>query len=84
MHKIQDAWRDDEELRTITCFNHDPICDHCFDLCRSILKKEKFFPRYSHGGHSGTSKLGVEKMQKYANCISASQKFMDSWKEYMI
>jgi hypothetical protein len=79
-YKIQGAWRNDEELRTITCFNHDPICDHCFDFCQSILKNEKFFPRYSHGGCRGSAKPD----KKYINCISASQKFMDSWKEYMI
>jgi hypothetical protein len=80
MHKILGAWSNDEELRTITCFNHDPLCDHCFDLCQSISKNEKFLPRYSHGGCRGTAKLD----EKYTNCISASQKFMDSWKEYML
>ncbi|MDR1236081.1 MAG: hypothetical protein LBJ96_03665, partial [Holosporaceae bacterium] len=80
MHKIDDAWRDDEELRTITCFNHDSICDHCFDFCQSFLKNEPFLPRYSHGGCRGTAKP----KEKYTNCISASQKFMDGWKEYML
>jgi hypothetical protein len=83
-HKIQYAWDDDEELRTITCFDHDPICDHCFDFCQSILKREKFLPRYSHGGHSGIGELETEQKQKYENCISASQKFMDGWMEYVL
>jgi hypothetical protein len=55
------VWTSDEELRTITCFNHDPICDHCSDFCQSILKNEKFLPRYSHGGHSGTDELSAKK-----------------------
>jgi hypothetical protein len=46
------TWDHDEELRTITCFEHDPICDHCFDFCQSILKNEPFQPRYSHKGHN--------------------------------
>jgi hypothetical protein len=77
---FEGTWGNDEELRTITCFEHDPICDHCFDLCQSILKNEKFLPRYSHGGCRGTAKP----KEKYINCISASQKFMDGWKEYML
>jgi hypothetical protein len=40
---MKEVWDHDEELRTITCFNNDPICDHCFDLCQSILKKTNFF-----------------------------------------
>jgi hypothetical protein len=81
---LKHAWGYDEELRTITCFDHDPICDHCFDFCQSILKKEKFLPRYSHGGHSGIGEPNTKKMEKYANCIPASQKFMDGWKEYVL
>jgi hypothetical protein len=83
-HKIQDAWEDDEELHTIACFEHDPICDHCFDLCQSLIKKEDFFPRYSHGSHNGAGEPDAKKMQKYYNCISASQKFMDWWRGYML
>jgi hypothetical protein len=45
---LKKIWLDDEELRTVTCFDHDPICDHCFDCCRSILKGNPFRPRYAH------------------------------------
>jgi hypothetical protein len=77
-------WGDDEELRTITCFNHDPICDHCFDFCQSILKNKKFLPRYSHGGYIGSGKPTTTSLREYYNCIPASQKYMDGWKEYIV
>jgi hypothetical protein len=81
-HKIQDAWGDAEELRTITCFDHDPICDHCFDLCQSILKNELFCPRYTHSGYRGEKEPSARHLRKYYNCIPASQKYMDGYKEY--
>jgi hypothetical protein len=77
-------WGDDEELRTITCFEHDPICDHCFDFCQSILKNEPFCPRYTHCGHKGEKEPSAHRLRKYYNCIPASQKYMDGWKEYML
>jgi hypothetical protein len=81
---FSDAWGDDEELRTITCLAHDPICDHCFDLYQSILKKEDFLPRYSHGGHNGAGEPTKEDLKDFYNCISASQEYMDGWREYML
>jgi hypothetical protein len=75
MRKI---WNTDEELHTITCFNHDPICDHCFDLCQSIRKNVPFNPRYSHQGWPSTEEAELLK------CIPESKKFMDGWKEYMV
>jgi hypothetical protein len=77
-------WGDDEELRTITCFNDDPICDHCFDLCRSIRENEQFRPRYSHGGYVGETEPSELCLKEWYECIPDSQKFMDGWKEYVI
>ncbi|MDR2107693.1 MAG: hypothetical protein LBO73_04225 [Holosporaceae bacterium] len=79
---LGDVWNKDEELRTITCFNNDPICDHCFDLCQSILKKQSFRPRYSHGGWHG--KDDSEKRSCLLLHLPHSQEFMDGWREYMI
>jgi hypothetical protein len=76
------VWGEDEELRTITCFNNDPICDHCFDFCQSILKKQSFRPRYSHGGRRG--KDDSEKRNNLLLHLPHSQKYMDGWKEYVI
>jgi hypothetical protein len=81
---IQEAWTKDEELRTIACFGHDPICDHCFDFCQSIMKNETFLPRYSHGGYEGESEPTARKLQKYYKAIPISQKYMDGWKEYVL
>jgi hypothetical protein len=75
---MEDAWGTDEELRTITCFNHDPICDHVFDLCQSITNNTPFQPRYSHHGWPSPEEDALLKS------ISKSQKFMDSWREYML
>jgi hypothetical protein len=77
-------WGNDEELRTITCFDHDPICDHCFDFCQSILKNELFRPRYTHRGYEGEKEPSMRRLLKYYNCISASQKYMDGWMEYVL
>jgi hypothetical protein len=88
--KIDGTWHEDEELRTITCFLdsnsgcHDPICDHCFDFCQSILKKEPFHPRYSHGGHNGKGQPKARDLQVLRACIPASQKYMDCCEEYVI
>jgi hypothetical protein len=44
-------WSTKEELRTITGYDkemYDPIYDHVFDYYQSIMKKELFYPRYSH------------------------------------
>jgi hypothetical protein len=75
---------DYEELRTITCFEHDPICDHCFDFCKSILKNESFHPRYSHGGHRGEGEPTTDDLQKYYKLLPASQKFMDGQRECVL
>jgi hypothetical protein len=40
------VWDHDEELRNITCFNYDPICDHIFGFNQSIIKGLTFLPRY--------------------------------------
>jgi hypothetical protein len=77
-------WTEDEELRTITCFNSDPICDHCFDLCQSILKNELFHPRYSYYSYKGEKEPSFHILRKHYSCIKASQKYMDGWKEYML
>ncbi|MDR1333298.1 MAG: hypothetical protein LBJ69_02750 [Holosporales bacterium] len=71
-------WFNKEELRTITCFNHDPICDHVFDLCQSITNGTPFHPRYSHNGWPSRKECDLLKG------ITESQKFMDGWREYMI
>jgi hypothetical protein len=76
------VWNKDEELRTITCFNNDPICDHCFDFYQSILKKCTFYPRYSHGGRH--EKDDSEKRNNLLLHLPQSQKYMDGWKEYVI
>jgi hypothetical protein len=75
---MKDVWEADEELRTITCFSRDPICDHMFDLCQSRQKEEPFLPRYSHKNWPSTKEAELLK------CIPESQKFMDGWREYMI
>jgi hypothetical protein len=72
------VWDNKEELRTITCFNHDPICDHIFDFNQSIIKGFPFLPRYSHKGWPSS------KEDELLNCILESPKYMDGWKEYMI
>jgi hypothetical protein len=77
-------WSKDEELRTITSFDHDPICDHCFDFCQSILKNKLFRPRYTHRGYEGEKEPSMRSLRKCYNCISASQKYMDGWKEYVL
>ncbi|GHU15128.1 hypothetical protein FACS189449_12550 [Alphaproteobacteria bacterium] len=78
------TWGNDEELRTITCFYNDPICDHCFDFCQSILKNEPFYPRYSHDGYVGEDEQTKSDLEDLYNCISVSKNFMDGWREYVI
>jgi hypothetical protein len=84
------TWSKDEELRTICCMEdakhylQDPICDHCFDFCQSILKKEKFSPRYSHGGYNGIGEPAKEELKDLYDCIPVSQKYMDGWRKYII
>jgi hypothetical protein len=80
---IKSAWGDDEELRTITCFNNDPICDHCFDLCQSILRKEDFLPRYSHLGCVGEPT--TDYLQSlYKNISEFEKKHMEKCEDYAI
>jgi hypothetical protein len=75
-------WTADEELCTVTCFNNDPICDHCFDFCQSILKKYTFYPRYTHGGWNGGDDSAIRSyLLRY---LPLSQKYMDGWREYMV
>ncbi|GHU20094.1 hypothetical protein FACS189472_10860 [Alphaproteobacteria bacterium] len=78
------AWGKDEELRTITCLDNDPICDHCFDFCQSILENEPFYPRYSHGGYVGNNEPTKSHLEDLYNGISVSKNFMDGWREYVI
>jgi hypothetical protein len=72
------------ELRTICCVNHDPICDHCFDLVQSIIKNEPFCPRYAHNiGYRGKNPTKDEKKRrKLRKHLPESRIFMDGWKEY--
>ncbi|GHT98808.1 hypothetical protein FACS1894126_4620 [Alphaproteobacteria bacterium] len=80
------VWGDDEELRTITCLDHDPICDHCFDLCQCLMTGDSFHPRYTHKSY----KIGQRKQrecdmqQLLQQCLPLSKKFMDGWREYVI
>jgi hypothetical protein len=77
-------WGNDEELRTIACFNHDPICDHCFDFVQSNMKGEAFRPRYAHNiGYMDPLK-DVENRRELLRYLHLSQKYMDGWKEYVI
>jgi hypothetical protein len=80
------AWDEDEELRTITCFEHDPICDHCFDFVQSNIKGVLFYPRYSHRSYknNGNKLKEISKQEKLQRCFSASKKYMDGWLEYVI
>jgi hypothetical protein len=81
------VWGNDEELRSITCFNNDPICDHSFDLCQSILKGESFLPRYAHNiGYKSIDlpTIDDQKRKKLLQFLPLSQKFMDGWKEYVL
>jgi hypothetical protein len=83
---FKNIWGNDEELRTITCFNGDPICDHCFDLVQSIMKKEPFRPRYAH--NKGYRKNNIPKdtknRKKLRKSLSVFQKYMDGCKAYAI
>jgi hypothetical protein len=79
---LQYVWGKDEELRTITCVDGDPICDHCFDFYQSILEKQPFRPRYSHGGWRGDD--DSEKRSDLLLRLPQSQKYMDGWREYMV
>jgi hypothetical protein len=81
---IEQAWDEDEELRTITCFEHDPVCDHCFDFVQSILKSEQFHPRYSHRGWEEDRAPQRHDIPKLYHAIPASKKYMDGWREYVI
>jgi hypothetical protein len=84
--ELKDVWYEDEELRTITCVDEDPVCDHCFDLCRSISRGEIFRPRYSHKGIRKKKRNDPDPSipEELIEGIAASQKFMDGWRGYMI
>jgi hypothetical protein len=84
------TWDNSEELRTITgCVyggRYDPVCDHCFDLCTSIVTQSPFHPRYSHKGFDVTTspldeQAGRRKLLAY---LSESQKIMEGWKKYVL
>ncbi|GHU17818.1 hypothetical protein FACS189472_05240 [Alphaproteobacteria bacterium] len=80
----EDFWTNDEELRTICCLEHDPICDHCFDL---IMSGDSFRPRYGHGGFTKGERSEQdesEERKKIKKHLLLSQKFMDGWKEYVV
>ncbi|MDR3316950.1 MAG: hypothetical protein LBS68_02710 [Puniceicoccales bacterium] len=84
------TWDNAEELRTITgCIygvSHDPVCDHCFDLCYSITKRLPFRPRYSHRGFSDSTPQREEEMErrKLAAHMVESKKIMEGWKNYVL
>lgn len=84
------TWDSAEELRTITgCVyggRYDPICEHCFDLCNSIVTRNPFHPRYSHKGYDVTTppldeQNGRRQLLAY---FSESKKIMDGWKKYVL
>jgi hypothetical protein len=83
---FSNVWGDDEELRTIACFDHDPICDHCFDLCQSILKNESFYPRYNHQKHYREQDplQDIENRAELSKYLSLFEEFMDGWKGYVL
>jgi hypothetical protein len=84
---LEEVWGDYEELRTITCFNSDPICDHCFDFYQAQLTHKPFHPRYAHNiGYRSWYSPDVDKQnrEKLLRLLSDSQKFMDGWKEYVL
>ncbi|MDR1456580.1 MAG: hypothetical protein LBI34_00750 [Puniceicoccales bacterium] len=83
------TWDSAEELRTITgCVygqRYDPVCDHCFDLCDSIVTENSFHPRYSHKGYDVTipppdELAGRRQLRAY---LSESKKIMEGWKKYV-
>jgi hypothetical protein len=84
--KLTEIWGKDEELRTITCLDHDPICDHCFDFCQSLLKGESFCPRYGHdkGYRKNDPVTDGENRKELSESFHESEIFMDGWKEYVI
>ncbi|MDR2067806.1 MAG: hypothetical protein LBP41_02340 [Holosporaceae bacterium] len=64
--------------------DHDPICDHCFDMVQSIMKSELFRPRYSHKGYTGRGRPAARNRRLLYYCIPFSKKYMNGWNEYMI
>jgi hypothetical protein len=83
--ELWNVWSVDEELRTITCFAHDPICDHCFDFVQSNTKGEAFRPRYGHRGYiEGDHFENTKNRRELFIYLSESKIFMDGWKEYMV
>jgi hypothetical protein len=83
--ELRKVWGEDEEFRTINCHKHDPICDHCFDLCQSILKKETSLPRCSHniGYRSGNAAKDTENREKLRQHFIEYKDLMEGWREYI-
>jgi hypothetical protein len=84
--ELQEVWEDDEELRTITCFEHDPICDHCFDFVQSILKSKPFLPRSSHNlGYRSRKPLDdAENREKLLQHFLKYKILLEGWREYTL
>jgi hypothetical protein len=84
--KLRTIWGKDEEIRTITCYHHDPICDHCFDFCQSILKRTRFYPRYGHNKRyiKSAPAMDAKNRDELSKNFHESKVLMDGWKEYMI
>jgi hypothetical protein len=89
---LGNAWRDDEELRTICCVRDavcglmDPICDHCFDLMQSIMKGKRFLPRCSHniGYRSGRAVEDAENREKLLQHFLKYKILLEGWREYVL
>jgi hypothetical protein len=65
-------------------FKGDPVCDHCFDFCQSILKNEPFRPRFSHLGWEGDDVPQRQDIKELYNAVSDSKIFMDGWRAYVL
>lgn len=84
--RINPYWRDTEERGAISGFRSDtildPICDNCFDMYNSIMKKHQpFYPRLGHIGFSmGRDYFDVKLLSFYSE-----QEFDLAWcQKYMI
>jgi hypothetical protein len=82
--ELQEVWGEDEEFRTINCFEHDPICDHCFDLVQSILNSKLFLSRCSHNIGYRSEKAGkdAENKEKLHQHFLKHKILLEGWREY--
>ncbi|MDR1234417.1 MAG: hypothetical protein LBJ92_04740 [Holosporales bacterium] len=65
-------WYTAEECRTISgdlsiyrIVNHDPICDNCFDLYNSIVKKIPYCPRIGHWEYRSDKPRRDKRLQQF-------------------